>query len=260
MEENKIKHYSHRKSGLTFGIILVLLGMLFLAFNFGVLDGGWKRVVFSWQMLLIVTGLISMFHRHIFNGLVFISVGGFFVMPRLAATCPDTFYWVEQDFTRTYWPVLLIVAGILILLHIVFRPKWHTTNYYTNYSEHKHEKEYHKGIHINHSGFERNSVFGNVEEIILEPEFNGGEFNAIFGGITLDLRKTAITEGETKIELNAVFGGITIHIPSDWHVELHLDSVFGTFQDNRILSENIDHSRKLIIIGNCVFGGGEILN
>jgi len=261
MRKNKFKHHSSKKSGLTFGVILVLLGMVFLAFNFGILDGVWGRVVFSWQMLIIAVGFVFMFYQHVIRGLAFISVGIFFIMPRLSVARPDVFCWVTPDFTHAYWPVLLIIAGVLILLHIVFCPQRYSINRHVDNSNfHQNENHYRK-MYANRPGFERNSVFGNVEEIILDPEFKDGEINAVFGEIILDLRKTALSEGETSLELNAVFGGVTIFIPENWHVELHLSCVFGGFRDNRILlSENIDHSRKLVIVGACIFGGGEIRN
>ena len=256
MEENKMKFHSHQRPGFIFGAILMLIGGLFLAFNFGLLESGWKHVVFSWQMLLIVIGVVSMLHRHVFTGLTLVTIGGFFIMPRLATACPETFHWVQSDFVRTYWPILLILAGVLILFHVMYCPSRHTSHCYTNASSYK--KQHSRKSYSCNSGFERNSVFGNVEEIILDPVFAGGEFNAVFGGITLDLRKTTIPEGETVMELNGVFGGITVYAPDYWHIQFHMDSAFGGFQDNRARSEEIDHSRKLIILGACVFGGVEI--
>ena len=95
---------------------------------------------------------------------------------------------------------------------------------------------------------------------MLDPEFKGGDMNAVFGGISLDLRRTNLPVGETRLEVNAVFGGITIFVPSDWYVETHLDSVFGGFKDNRVPKEPLDTTKKLIIVGSCVFGGGELRN
>ena len=109
-------------------------------------------------------------------------------------------------------------------------------------------------------GFSKNSVFGGGDHIVLDPVFKGGELNAVFGGLTLDLRRTNLPEGETHLEVNAVFGGITIFVPSDWLIETHLDTVFGGFQDNRMPKEPLDSTRKLIVVGSCVFGGGEIRN
>ena len=256
--DEKIK-YRSRRSGVIFGIILMLVGGLFLAFNLGWFDGGYKRVIFSWPMLLVLIGVINYFHRHSFSGTVFILAGAFFLIPRLAMINPDIFYWVTPDFTRDYWGVLLIAGGILLILQLIFHPRKRngcSTNNDTYY-----HKRAHRHTHSSSLGkLDRNSVFANVEEIVLDPEFQGGEINAVFGSITLDLRKTSLPEGETQLEINAVFGGIDIYIPENWDVELHLSHVFGGFTDRRLYSGNIDKSRKLIIHGGCVFGGGEIKN
>ncbi len=80
----------------------------------------------------------------------------------------------------------------------------------------------------------------------------------MFGGITLDLRKTNLPVGETGLEVNAVFGGVTILVPNDWYVETHVDAIFGGFEDKRMPMEPADTTRKLILHGACVFGGGEL--
>ncbi len=262
-EDKVMRHRTSRKPGFIFGILLIIAGVLFLAFNSGLMEGGLKHVLFSWQMVLVVLGLCSMFHRHIFNGLALISIGVFFLFPRLANSYPDMFFWVESDFTRTYWPVLLIVGGILILIYVLVRPKQQLIGYVSETSSNPNRhKEYHRNKDAHRSGLDKNSVFANVEEIVLDPEFHGGEVNAVFGNIVLDLRKTNLPEGVTELEVNAVFGGITIYIPETWNVELHLSNVFGGFNDgrNRVLTENVDYTRKFVIVGSCVFGGGEIRN
>ena len=96
---------------------------------------------------------------------------------------------------------------------------------------------------------------------MLEPDFKGGEINAVFGGLTLDLRHTNLAEGTSRLEVNAVFGGVTVIIPNDWFVETNIDAVFGGFEDKRqIKVTNYNSERKLVITGACVFGGGELRN
>ena len=109
-------------------------------------------------------------------------------------------------------------------------------------------------------GFEKNSVFGSGEHIVLESEFEGGELNAVFGSLTIDLRKTSIKEGITHLEVNSVFGSVTIFLPQDWLIETNVDAVFGGFEDQRRQDKNIDMNRKLVITGACVFGGTELRN
>ena len=248
--ENSFQKQS-KKGGFAFGAILILLGAALVARNLDLIPS--YRFLFSWQMLLVVIGVISLCYKHIFSGLALISVGAFFFIPRLAAAMPEYFAGINPDtFVSTYWAVLLVVAGLLVILAHLFKSKCRN---YVGY--HIKEKKAYCG---NRGNFSRSSVFGNGEHIILDEEFKGGEVNAVFGGITLDLRKTQLPEGETHLEVDAVFGGIVIIVPETWNVEFHLDSVFGGFQDNRKPAADIDKTRKLIITGACVFGGGELKN
>ena len=252
--EMKNSYPTGLNKGLGFGMLLMLVGVLFLAFNFGLIPFPLKSVIFSWQMLLIFIGLVNLTKRKLISGVILIFVGGFFIIPKV-------FPVIGDQFIHIYWPLLLIGAGIVILLQRIFRPDWGFESWQSkmNHHAHHHRQKYEKWEY-NPDGFSKNSIFGSGEHIVLDPEFKGGELNAIFGGLTLDLRRTNLPVGETKLDVNAVFGGITIFVPADWLVETHLDAVFGGFKDNRMPKEPLDASRKLIITGSCVFGGGEIRN
>ncbi|MFT3751486.1 MAG: DUF5668 domain-containing protein [Paludibacter sp.] len=262
--ENEVKNSfrSGYTKGLGFGLILMLIGIVFLGFNFGLIPEQFRHVIISWPMLLIVIGLGNFLKRHVFSGTILMLIGGFFLIPRFVEAFPAWFpgFNVNGNFAHIYWPLLLIAAGILIVTGKIFGPKWGFNEW-----NHTHDQRYRHHRHDDYSqwntnGFSKNSVFGSGEHIVLDPEFKGGEMNAVFGGITLDLRRTSLPEGETRLDVNAVFGGITIFVPSDWFVETHLDAVFGGFKDNRLPKEPLDKTRKLIITGSCVFGGGELRN
>ncbi len=268
--ENEVKN-SFRTGytkGLGFGVILMLIGVVFLGFNFGLISSSLKWVIISWPMLLIVIGVSHYFKRRVFSATILVLVGSFFIIPRFIEAYPALFPGFNGDFTHIYWPLLLIAAGILVITGRLFGPKWgfdewnheHNHRYNKrNYRHYRHNNDYSKRSSTG-EGFSKNSVFGSGDHIVLDPEFKGGEMNAIFGGLTLDLRRTNLPEGDTVLEVNAVFGGITIFVPADWYVETHLDAVFGGFQDNRMPKEPVDKTRKLIISGSCVFGGGELRN
>ena len=238
-----------RRQGFALGALLIVAGGVLVAINLNLIPS--YEIFFSWQTLLIVVGIICLFHRHVCEGLALVAVGKFFLIPSLAREMPECFPGINPDtFVSTYWSLLLVVAGVLVILSHFFK-RGHCC------FKHRFEKKVFRG---RRGGFSRNSVFGNDEHIILDEEFKGGEVNAVFGGITLDLRKTRLPEGETYLETNAVFGGIVIIVPEAWQVEFHLDSVFGGFQDNRSANAEADRSRKLVIKGACVFGGGELRN
>ena len=210
-------------------------------------------------MLLILIGVINILRRHLIPGVVLVLIGGFFMIPRVVPG-------LDGQFVHIYWPLLLIGAGIVILLQRVVNPGWGFDSWERNWRNHEHRHHSHRYDHskwtnnYTNTGFSKNSVFGSGDHIVLDPEFKGGDLNAVFGGITLDLRRTNLPVGETILEVNAVFGGITIYVPVDWFVETHLDAVFGGFQDNRLKKEPLDTTRKLLITGSCVFGGGELRN
>ena len=252
MEKNV--YVRKNKSKLILGVLLILAGIFFVGLNVGLIPYNINKIIFSWPMLLIVLGLIGLFKNHVFSGLVLSLTGVFFLIPRLALIMPDTFYWVSENFTSTYWPVLLILLGIFLIIYWIVKP---SKGY-----EFYHQWEKKKKFECKKKGaFSGNTVFGNGEHIILDEEFKGGEVNAVFGGITLDLRKTKLPEGETILEINSVFGGIVVLVPQGWNIDVHVDSVLGGFNDERTENDAVyDKTRKLIIKGACVFGGAELKN
>lgn len=258
--ENKKIFQSGYTKGMGFGLILMLIGVLFLSFNFGLLPSELKRIVFTWPMILVFFGIVNWFKRKPFSGTILLSIGLFFLFPRIISVYPEYFPGINGSFTHTYWPLLLIVGGLLLILSKMFGNKWGMAEWSVKNNDHKHKHKHYHNYTGPNTGFERNSIFSAGEHIVLEPEFKGGELNAIFGGITLDLRKTSLPEGETWLEINAVFGGVTIIVPENWHIETNIDAVFGGFEDKRNLSDRLDAGRKLKITGACVFGGGELKN
>ena len=261
--ENEVKNSfrSGYTKGLGFGLVLMVVGVIFLGANFGFISEKLRSILISWQMLLIFLGVINLFKQKLIPAVWLIFIGGFFLIPKLVEG-------IDGSFIHVYWPLLLIAAGVMILLQRFLGPKWGSEWWNANH-QHHHRHHHYRSERYDHSkwsgngnsdGFSKNSVFGSGDHIVLDPEFKGGDLNAVFGGITLDLRRTNLPVGETILEVNAVFGGITIYVPIDWFVETHLDAVFGGFQDNRMPKEPTDTTRKLLITGSCVFGGGELRN
>ena len=258
MEDIKHKYRSPKRHGITIGVILITLGTLFLFFNFGLIDGNFKKVVFSWQMLLIAFAVVAFFQRHFFSGILLLLTGIFFIIPRIVKLYPDLFGWFGNDFASIYWPALLIALGVLIILKL-FLP-WSKSNryriYIDNYSHKRHRCNGRRSVEQGY--VERNTVFGSIEEIVLDPVFAGGDFNCAFGNIILDLRKTTLAEGDTELEINSAFGGIELLVPDNWNVALHISTFISGFADERKPSAEIDYTRKLIITGSFAFSGGEI--
>jgi len=247
--------------GIASGIILILLGGLLVARNLNLLPYDFNKIIISWPMLLIVIGIIAFVKRRLFQGLLFLSVGIFFIIPRVANVFPNIFGF-NGNFIHIYWPVLLIVAGLILTLHWVCVPK---NSYCHHWHGNKPFEWHHRHVHpddncYQETDFSKASVFGNGKYIVVDTEFKGGTLKAVFGGIELDLRKAYLPEGDTYLNIEAVFGGISLFIPDTWLLEERVESVCGGVDDSRRFRSQIDTSRKLIINGSVVFSGIEIKN
>jgi predicted membrane protein len=260
METRKVNSKTRRpgfRTGIVFGVILIILGSLLAASNFNVVPSNLKDVILSWQMLFVVIGILALFRRHLFMGLCLILAGCFFAIPKLTSVFPDAFSWAGNDFVSDYWSILLIVAGILLIIYLLLKPN------------RKSYRQSHGNCSFNcsdgnktqnqiNNDFSKTVIFSGGEYIVLEPEFKGGRIEIIFGGGSLDLRKTSLPEGDTYLDVNIIFGGIKIFTPSEWTIVIQADGIFGGFQDDRGVPTQKDTTRKLIITGACIFGGVEI--
>jgi predicted membrane protein len=249
-----------------------VFGILLIAANIGLIPRDFNRIIISWQMLLIVIGIIVIVKRRTlhFPAVICTCLGIFFIIPEIVDMFPSIFGGVisGKDFTRNYWPVLLIVGGIVILLHILCKPP------VSCYNRHRHRgySHFHSRVNENHRHFRdeenrdceydftKTSVFGSGQYVVVDTEFTGGTLNSVCGSIELDLRKAYLPEGETVLIVEAVMGSISVFVPYNWLLDIKVDSVLGGIEDERRIMEPTDTSRKLIIKGSVVMGAVEIKN
>jgi predicted membrane protein len=244
-----------------------VFGFLLIATNTGLIPRGFSSIIISWQMFLIVIGVYSVVKRRgfHFHGFLFFWLGIFFIIPKVARTFPSVFGNLDTDFVRIYWPVLLVIVGIILFIHILCKPsppcRSHRNYHFYHGDFHKKHGYFRNAEKYANTGdFSKTSIFGNGQYIVIDTEFTGGTLNSVFGGIELDLRKAYLPEGETLLNIEAVFGGVLIFVPDDWQLDIRLESVLGGVDDKRRITGAIDKSRKLILKGSVVFSGVEIRN
>lgn len=250
METNSFStfHHSPKSKGIVFGLLLIIAGLLFLSFNFGWIDAALRPILFSWPMIFIVLSIISFSKKDYSFGVIWLIAGLFFLLPRIAEVYPGFISGIDTDFARTFWPVLLILLGLMVVFRIGAGRGKRRCGY----------KQVGADSTENINGrIEKSVLFGGSESIFLDPVFNGGSINATFGGVVLDLRKTSLPEGETYLDIDATFGGVELYIPGDWLIETRFHPVLGGVEDKRLVSQP-DYTRKLILQGNLTFGGCEI--
>ena len=164
---------------------------------------------------------------------------------------------------------MLIIAGVLILGSIFFKPRCgkrcghhhNCGNWGGEWNENSPDGANGRARGSRVSGvIDIEVIFGGSEQVYLDPEFRGGKISSVFGGVKLDLRRTGLPEGVTYLKVESVFGGIEIDAPEEWVIEIQNSSVFGGFTDKRLPAINPGYidGRKLVIKADNVFGGGEI--
>jgi predicted membrane protein len=224
---------SPARSGPPFGaILLILLGFLFLADQFGWFDfsdvlGTW------WPAILIVVGLALLVDRsgHVrFSGVLLLVLGLLFLLANF-----NMFGWEEL---WRLWPVLLILLGLSMLVR--GRPP--------------------VAVSSQEDTVSLSAVFGSHDRTVKSAAFRGGELNVVFGGANLDLREAVPVPGGAELHASVVFGGVRLKLPLDWDVKLEGIPIFGSLSDGRRRAQAAPGVTPpvLRVKASLLFGGIEV--
>lgn len=103
------------------------------------------------------------------------------------------------------------------------------------------------------------AILGGIARTNNSQSFRGGSATAIAGSCEIDLRQAAITGGEAVIDTFAWWGGIEILVPETWAVDLRGTAILGSFED--LTRPPVGGStQRLVIKGMTIMGGVEIKN
>jgi predicted membrane protein len=237
---NKPARNTETSNRLLIGILLIVAGLILMVKKSTILpeplDNFIDNIIFSWQMLLVAIGVITLIGSdNKTPGIVMVAVGGFFLIPELFT-----------DFFRSFnffWPALFIVIGVVLLMNsnrLGRKLNFSTSN---------------KADYIDYT-----NIFSGAERQLITDNFQGGKITSIFGGGEVDLTRSSLSAGENIIEITCIFGGTTIIVPESWNVILDVTPILGGFSDARKLRGDVikDNTRSLTIRGTVIFGGGEL--
>jgi predicted membrane protein len=234
----------HRRGRIFAGLFIAGAGVLFLAREMGVWIPEW---VFTWQMLLIVIGLVSGL-KHSFRNtswLIMVGIGAAFLIRE---------FMPEFDFSNYLWPVLIIFAGLVIML----KPRRRFGHHHRRWRNSMGSGFEQSDPVSTNEHLDASAVFGSVKKNIISKDFRGGEVNAVFGGADINLMQADFQQS-IELEVNAVFGGVQLIIPPNWEVKSEMTAVLGAVEDKRpIHTSTLSSGKVLVLKGNAVFGGIEI--
>jgi len=211
------------------GLVLIVLGIVFLLDQNDVLDAG-DLIADWWPVLFIVAGLlyVSFTPRHLLLPAVLIVVG-FALLARSLDFVPD---WVSTVF----WPAVLVGIGLWVILGQGF------------------------GSQTMQRGDRVNSLvaFFGRELVNESQQFAGGSILNVFGGTDIDLRRARPVPEGAAMDVVVAFGGVDIVVPEGWRVEVKGLPLFGGWS-NKTSRDLLDpDAPRLSVEALVAFEGLEI--
>ena len=212
------------------GLLFIIIGVVVLLNSLGVATinlffDGW------WTLFIIVPSIIGLINDEDKSG----NIVGLLIGILLFLSARDIL-----DFgmlLKLIFPLVLITIGICIIFKETIKSK---------ISRKVNEKT---------DGLENIVATFSNQKIKIEKKFDGSIIDAIFGGVTLDLREATL-DNETIIKANAIFGSVAIKLPKNVSVELKSTPIFGSVNNSY---KNDKESKKIVYIDSlALFGGVDI--
>jgi hypothetical protein len=244
---------------LWFGLVLLILGVLWTLDNTGILDADqilrwWPFVLMSFGILKITGAGVA---RRPVAGTVFLLIGAAFAIDHFGI-----WRWDVGDL----WPMVLIGLGGLIIWRSIRGPgtgRRGGVEVVMGAGDVTHvlgpERRADQGGPPDADTFSCLAVWSGVDRKATSQALRGGDFTAVMGGGELDLRGAKPVERGAEIEVLVVMGGLDIFVPEDWTVVNDVQVVMGAVEDSRKIGVP-PGPRTLVLKGFVMMGGVEIKN
>ena len=227
-----MSEHRNYQSRIFWGLVLVIVGALFLADRMGGLDFG-TMIGSYWPVIFIVLGLsilIGSGFRRPGVGVFFIVFGLVFLLSELDI--------LEYDVWQYFWPAAIILMG----LWLIFRPVLH----------HRTGERF---PDIKENDFDLTCVFSGMKRRIESQNFKGGQATAVMGGLELDFTTAGLEGGKATIDATAIMGGVDIKVPSNWRVVVDGTPILGGIDDKHRNVPDAEAKATLFVKATAILGG-----
>lgn len=222
------------QSRIFWGLLLIVLGILFLFDQMGRMDFG-DLVGRYWPVVFILIGisiLLSNNFRNAGSGIFFILFGAFFLLIRMRIFNHTVWHYV--------WPLAIIGVGLWILL----RPAWHP------------DKK--KIAEMTADDLDISQVLSGTSRKVESQSFKGGKADVVLGSAEVDLRGARLSGGQATLLLSVVLGSIELTIPREWQVVIEGTPVLGSIETRKKTIPDAEKTGTLFIKGSAVLGSIEV--
>ncbi len=226
-------------SRLIVGLIFLILGAYFLLNNFNLIPFELPDFITSWQVFLILIGLVLLTSRERrAGGATLVVVGAVFLLPEL-------FDVSVGEVIRQFWPLALVAIGAVLLFRRSQEKKT------ADYLSEQETADY----------LDETAVLGSVDRLVSSPNFRGGKITSILGSGEFNFINAHQASGGHVLDLFIFFGNTELTVPQDWNVRVEVTPILGSFEDRRRQKHTVgDGGEQLTIKGLILFGSGELLS
>lgn len=209
------------------GGIIVVVGLLLLLITTDTVevDSLWA-VVAAVFVLLGVWSLVRSGFRDLVGPVMVIAIAGSLFLEWVGG--------LEDGTIGTWWPAFVVLFGVLLVVDRLVGPRKRAST--------------DGGV----------VVLGTADRRFRTDRFEETDLVAIFGDSHLDLREATVADPPATVDAVAVFGDVTLRVPTDWRVDVRVDTVFGDVVDRR-RSEATGDGPDLVVTGVAVFGDVEVI-
>ena len=238
----KMSWSSGKKGTLGLALWILLAGGLLLASNIL----GWGATLWGvlWPTALLVFGLFGLWPKFSFLRLGCALFGGYFTWNAL-----DIF--PAQLDKSILLPLLLLLLGLSLLADALKRkdrPVFSFSHGGKNASKKNYKTEGER--------FDCSVSFGELRQEVLLSRLSGGEAQASFGELELDLTKIGEIAPDCRIDVSCSFGEMKIRVPRDYIAEPSVSTSFASVETTG--RPNAGASGRIQLIGSVSFGELEI--
>jgi lia operon protein LiaF len=125
------------------------------------------------------------------------------------------------DLIWTYWPLLLVLWGLAMLMRPGFRrtraPFGQASAGIVQGAGNTHQGE----------SIESSNVFGDVDVRVTSPSFTGGSATTVFGDVSVDCRQGGLADGEHRLTVSGVFGDSRVIVPPGIALDITAHALLG---------------------------------
>jgi len=225
---------SEHRGRIFAGILLILIGVVFLLASLGSIDVG-DLFAQYWPLILVFIGLWQLLahdFRNPLSGIILIIVGCVFMLMKLDIL----------DYSA--WKIFAGALIILVGLWIIFRPRIGS----------------HSGLipEIKSDDLDAFALFSECKRRIESKSFRGGKATAILGSVNLDFEDAQLEGNKAAVELTTLLGSIEMRVPREWNVEIDSNAILGSIDDKRKLRPSELADITLFLKGTAILGSIEI--